>query len=245
MPKTKTSDPSDVIRANLQDAKDKLASQESDLLSELEKVRKGIASLETTIDLVCSGAAISSNAVASLSIDVPETESTNGTAAAPAKKKAEKAPRKTPGRRGPKPSSAKVSSDSAKASSDSATTTKKTTGKRGPKKGSTRSVKSGRGKGSGRGTPGWKTYMHKEFQDIPLSEAVTTVLNRSPDSVLHSTDILRQIFDVDQMPKLQWTAARDRTLTILSTGVGDNKWYRGKPGHYSVSEAAAQESLSS
>jgi hypothetical protein len=90
-----------------------------------------------------------------------------------------------------------------------------------------------------RKTEGWQQYLREEFDQTALSEAVTKVLQRQLDTVLEIPAIVDVIF-VDEIPQAARTKARRQITNILSEGVRKNKWYRGQPGGYSMSKAAAE-----
>lgn len=212
-------DASSIVQQNLLDAKAKLLAQEQEVLAQLEQIRKGIESIETTIDVVCGDGSIVpvktkstkvAKATATTSASVSSSADTNGAApksAAPVRKtargraKSTKAPKATA-----KPSTKKA----AKASS---------------------------GRVLKRNNAGWQSYLHDEFKDMALTEVVETVFSRSPKTAMSSADLIDKIFTSD-IPKAERTAARDRLLNILSIGVNENKWYRVKPGQYSISKDA-------
>lgn len=99
-----------------------------------------------------------------------------------------------------------------------------------------------RAKGS-RKTENWQQYMKKEFGQASLPEAVSTVLQSYPNEALETPTIVNAIF-TDKMPSELRNQARDRVSNVLSVGLKDNKWYRGKKGCYSASKAAAAASIS-
>lgn len=100
-----------------------------------------------------------------------------------------------------------------------------------------------RTKGS-RKTENWQQYMKKEFGQASLPEAVSTVLQTYSNEALETPAIVNAIF-TDKMPSELRNQARDRVSNVLSVGLKDNKWYRGKKGCYSASKAAAAASISS
>lgn len=100
-----------------------------------------------------------------------------------------------------------------------------------------------RTKGS-RKTENWQQYMKKEFGQASLPDAVSTVLQTYSNEALETPAIVSAIF-TDKMPSELRNQARDRVSNVLSVGLKDNKWYRGKKGCYSASKAAAAASISS
>ena len=101
-----------------------------------------------------------------------------------------------------------------------------------------------KGAKGGRRTRGWQPYMREEFAKMALPEAVLSVLQSQSDKVFAIPEVLEAIF-MDEMPQEARSNARDRVSNILSSGVKDNKWYRGKTGRYSHSRSAADAKLSS
>jgi hypothetical protein len=100
-----------------------------------------------------------------------------------------------------------------------------------------------RTKGS-RKTENWQQYMKKEFSQASLPEAVSSVLQSHSEEALETPTIVNAIF-TDKMPLELRNQARDRISNVLSVGLKDNKWYRGKKGCYSASKAAAAASVKS
>jgi hypothetical protein len=92
--------------------------------------------------------------------------------------------------------------------------------------------------------PGWQKYMRGEFGKVSLPEAVSTVLKRQPDQVFEIPAIVNAIF-TNELPMQPRSNVRRQITNILSEGVKDNKWYRGKSGYYSISKAAAEGNLAS
>lgn len=99
------------------------------------------------------------------------------------------------------------------------------------------------GKGGRKSSNNWRNYMRPEFGKAPLPEVVSSVLRRQPDGILDVPTIVSTIFMQDT-PKEVRNQARDRVLHILSAGVKEKKWYRGKTGQYSLSQAAAESTMS-
>jgi hypothetical protein len=87
-------------------------------------------------------------------------------------------------------------------------------------------------------------YMRSEFEGNPLTQAVLAVLQKQADEVVGIPDMIDSIF-IDETPKDMRSKASTRLATILSTGLKAKKWYRGKTGHYSISQSAARADLAS
>lgn len=98
-------------------------------------------------------------------------------------------------------------------------------------------------KPAGRDTT-WRRYVRKEYSKTSLPEAVANVLQSHPEEVFEVPAIVNTIF-VDGTPKEARSEARNRVSNVLSIGLKDNKWYRGKKGQYSVSSEAAKASVAS
>jgi hypothetical protein len=216
-------DASNIIQQNLLDAKAKLVAQEQDILAQLEKVRKGIESIETTIEVVCNGDVM---AVAT----APTTKRGRGG------RKAGKAAASI--------SAADVNGKTvASPDAEEGAPTRKPRGRgkgvrnKTAAKSTTKAPRTPTRRSSKRNSTGWQSYLHDEFKDQALTDAVETVFSRSPKTAMSSADLIDKIFTAD-IPKAERTAARDRLLNILSIGVSENKWYRVKPGQYSISKDA-------
>lgn len=91
---------------------------------------------------------------------------------------------------------------------------------------------------------GWQQYIRDEFGKSSLAEAIPQVLERQPDEVLETAEIINAIF-VEDIPKDVRSTVRERVSNILSSGLKVNKWYRGRTGCYSISKSAAEASLAS
>jgi len=96
-------------------------------------------------------------------------------------------------------------------------------------------------KPSGR-SKGWQHYLLPEFAKLSLPEAVSVVLQRHSDEVFDVSTILESVF-VEEIPQAARSEARNRIANVLSIGLKQNKWYRGKKGQYSLSRKAAEASL--
>ncbi len=110
----------------------------------------------------------------------------------------------------------------------------------GSKRRSTRASKSA--KPSGRSSKGWQHYLLPEFAKFSLPEAVSVVLQRQGDEVFDVSTIVESVF-VEEIPQSARSEARNRIANVLSIGLKQNKWYRGKKGQYSLSRKAAEASL--
>jgi hypothetical protein len=297
-------DTSDLIRANLLSAKENLLSQEAALLQQLEQVRKGIESIETTIQVVCTeGSKVATLPVmptvevepslvmvptnSATAPDLTDTSDSNGTtprrrrrkssaeleAIAPAAPTEEPTAKKTTPKKAPAKKTGVKSAAKASPRSATKTTPKGKTGTKTAAKSATKlaekkvdavepaekaektakPVKAAKAPRKTR-TPkatkapkaavskrnlSWQSYMVKEFANQPLTEVVSSILSRSPEMVIGSKELMNQIF-MPTIPKQERVTARDRLLNILSAGVTDSKWYRVKPGHYSLTNTNAE-----
>ena len=95
-----------------------------------------------------------------------------------------------------------------------------------------------KGPRSGRKSENWQSYVRDQFRQTSLTVAVSTVMQQQPNGIFEVPDIIDAIFS-DDMPSAIRTKARDRILHVLSAGVRDEQWYRGKMGQYSLSRNAA------
>jgi len=86
--------------------------------------------------------------------------------------------------------------------------------------------------------------MRKEFAKTSLPEAVSDILHQQPDKIFEVPTIVDALF-VDATPKDARNDARNRVSNVLSIGLKNNKWYRGKKGQYSLSQEAAKASVAS
>lgn len=96
----------------------------------------------------------------------------------------------------------------------------------------------------GRKSNNWRNYMRPEFGKAPLPEVVSSVLQRQSNGIFDVPTIVSTIF-VQDTPKEVRNQARDRVLHILSAGVKEKKWYRGKTGQYSLSQSVAESTMDS
>jgi outer membrane biosynthesis protein TonB len=96
----------------------------------------------------------------------------------------------------------------------------------------------------GRKSNNWRNYMRPEFGKAPLPEVVSSVLQRQSNGIFDVPTIVSTIF-VQDTPKEVRNQARDRVLHILSAGVKEKKWYRGKTGQYSLSQSVAESTMES
>lgn len=209
MPRTQIAPASDPTLTKLLEVDSDLATQETELATQLEALQQKRKGLQTVIGIFAPGDKVESNEA------LPKIDSLNGSVAASKPVEETKAPEMKP-KRGRK-------------ASPSNSIKKKTT--------------QTRTKGS-RKTENWQQYMKKEFGRASLPEAVSTVLQTYSDEALETPTIVNAIF-TDKMPTELRNQARDRVSNVLSVGLKDNKWYRGKKGCYSASKAAAAASISS
>jgi FtsZ-interacting cell division protein YlmF len=98
-------------------------------------------------------------------------------------------------------------------------------------------------KSTGRDTA-WRRYMRKEFAKTSLPEAVSHILHQQPNKVFEVPSIVDALF-IETTPKDARNDARNRVSNVLSIGLKNNKWYRGKKGQYSLSQEAAKASVAS
>lgn len=85
----------------------------------------------------------------------------------------------------------------------------------------------------------WQQYVKDEFNSASLAEAVAEVMQQHEEEVLEITTIIDTIFSAD-IPKEIRSTARERVSNVLSVGAKSGKWYRGKLGKYSMSQAAVE-----
>ena len=246
-------DPSDVVQVNLLQARENLAAQEAQLLADLAQIRKGIESIDTTIQVVRQTLGIANHTGSMTTVEPMSSHTLNGATPPPAvspsvdrSTPAPKAKRQKPGPKPklqpvsePAPAIAKDETTTAKApkSSTQPATTKTTTAKsastRGRKKSEAKAktTKTTAKRKTSTADTGWQHYMLADYRTQPLTEVVHSIFEASPDAVMGSSDLISHIFS-PEIPKDARTTARDRLLNILSIGVNDNKLERVKSGKY-------------
>lgn len=89
----------------------------------------------------------------------------------------------------------------------------------------------------------WQDYLQPQFRQTSLPAAIASVMQQQPDRLFGMVELIAAIFDAD-LPKPVRNKARDRILNILSLGVKDGQWYRGRKGQYSVSRNAVESASS-
>ncbi|MGJ3253345.1 MAG: hypothetical protein ACFE0J_19755 [Elainellaceae cyanobacterium] len=221
-----TSSP-ETMSSKLLDVDSELASREAMLAAQLEAIQEKRKSLQTVIHMFASpGESLPS------SISLEALTSNNGFAAespveqpAPSdKEKDQDASKRQKGKQN-KPISRRSTSESTRQSTKTSKSSSKTQSKSTSKK-----------------STDWQPYVRNEFRDRSLPQAVLTVLEEHPNDVVEVPSIIDTIF-VDDIPKQARLSARDRLSNVLSVGLKNRKWYRGKTGHYSVSKDAAAASI--
>lgn len=192
-----------------------LASQEATLLTQLEAIKEKRKSLENVIGIFAPVPEQSTAANQS-----PQASSTDRAVSSQ-----------------PLVSPAPTNTIATTPAKSGKTKSQKTTTKQAKEKPSAQSAK------ASRKSQNWQQYVRDDFSKVSLPEAVSSVLQRKPNSVLGISDIMDAIF-YDEMPREARGKAQNRLSNILSTGLKDSKWYRGRTGHYSVSRTAAMADLS-
>ncbi|NJO52604.1 MAG: hypothetical protein HC840_27965 [Leptolyngbyaceae cyanobacterium RM2_2_4] len=84
----------------------------------------------------------------------------------------------------------------------------------------------------------------KSLPKTSLPEAVAYILHQQPNKVFEVPTIVDALF-IEATPKDARNDARNRVSNVLSIGLKNNKWYRGKKGQYSLSQAAVKASVAS
>ena len=77
--------------------------------------------------------------------------------------------------------------------------------------------------------------MREEFRKTALPEVVFGVLKKHPKKVFEIGVVVDTIF-VEKIPQWARKGARERISNILAEGARKQRWYRGKPGFYSLSK---------
>lgn len=234
MAKTQVTDTqSNPVLSKLLEADSSLAVQETELMAQVEAIREKRQSLMTVINLFSpNGTAPATKQVAEKAAQVEELVAQLApiaAAASPAIAETETAPAKTKAAAEPAAEPAPKGRGRGKGKGNGNTAAKKqpAAAKKGPK-----------GTRSGRKSENWQSYVRDQFRQTSLTVAVSTVMQQQPSGIFEVPDIIDAIFS-DDMPSAIRTKARDRILHVLSAGVRDEQWYRGKMGQYSLSRNAA------
>lgn len=212
---------SDPTLAKLLEADSTLATQEAELQAQAEAVREKRNSLRTVIDMFASTGALTSSGAKTAKVS-----SADKTAALKAAEEVVAAPAK-----------AESAAPEAPAASE-----KPKRGTRTPRQ--QKAAKAPRAPKVSKKKQGWQHYVREEYRKTSLPEAVSGVLEREPNKVFSIPTVIDVVFE-DDIPKEAWKQAQNRVSNILSTGVKDDKWHRGKTGHYSVSSESAMADLAS
>lgn len=227
---------SPAIPAQLLEVESQLATQEAELTAQLESIQEKRKSLQIVIGLFGSDNGASENTPASVAEVEPSTNHQSPAVEAPA----------------PEATRSDNNSDAVSeatvetpAAEEAKSSRKSPRGRKPAAKSAAKPAKSP-GKPGRKGKQGsdWQQYVRPEFGDTSLPEAISSVLNQQPDEVVGVPELVDTIFE-DETPKVIWNQARDRISNALSVGVKNNKWYRGKTGHYSLSQTAAAADLAS
>ncbi|MBE9178965.1 hypothetical protein IQ268_10365 [Oculatella sp. LEGE 06141] len=206
-----TNSSSDPTLSKLLEIDADLASQEAQLLAQIEGIGEKRKSLQSVVSMFSSN---NHSVAAELSAAIDASAST-GKAASPVNATANHA------------SAAETTKGDRKSSSTSQQSKKATNTSKGKRR-----------------EQGLQDYMRPEFEKNSLPQAVSTVLQQQPDKVMGIPEMIDSIY-VDETPKAMRSKASTRIANALSAGLKENKWYRGKTGRYSLSQAAARADLSS
>ncbi len=266
---------SDSVLTKLLEVDSELATQEASLLAQVEAIRQKRASLSAVVNMFASSDAAPpeppapaakrgrkpaqskaevNNSVPTSLIDnlieiattIPEvaTETavaTNGTAPEPPAPE----PKAKRGRRAAQPSQKeKPAAATSKTKAPARGSKAKQTSKEAEPKPVAAPSKPKSTSKEGRKSNNWRNYMRPEFGKAPLPEVVSSVLQRQSNGIFDVPTIVSTIF-VQDTPKEVRNQARDRVLHILSAGVKEKKWYRGKTGQYSLSQSVAESTIDS
>lgn len=266
---------SDSVLTKLLEVDSELATQEASLLAQVEAIRQKRASLSAVVNMFASSDAAPpeppapaakrgrkpaqskaevNNSVPTSLIDnlieiattipevAPETAvATNGTAPEPPAPE----PKAKRGRRAAQPNQKeKPAASTSKTKAPARGSKAKQTSKEAEPKPATAPSKPKSTSKEGRKSNNWRNYMRPEFGKAPLPEVVSSVLQRQSNGIFDVPTIVSTIF-VQDTPKEVRNQARDRVLHILSAGVKEKKWYRGKTGQYSLSQSVAESTIDS
>ena len=208
-----------------------LAVQEAELLSQLESVQEKRRSLKTVISLFTKADTPAIVPVEELAQTTPPAE-TGGEIASVGENLATP-PLETSKAR------ATAESETEAAQDTESTATKKITPSLTKRDKTTKFTQKAK---TAKTTLGWQQYVREEFNKTSLPEAVYAVLQHQADRVFEIPAIVNALF-MDELPKEFRSKVRRQVTNILSEGVRKNKWYRGQPGYYSMSKAAAEANL--
>ena len=229
------------VLTKLLDVDADLAAQEATLSAQLEAVQEKRNSLKSVIGMFSSTDAGSTPA----SVSAAPAASTSA------------APAKQPGKPGRKPRESKAQDAKTAPVADEVAPPEPST-PTSPPEAETEAPAPTKGRRGRRANPdkpkrnakparkleGWQRYVRAEFGKTPLPEAVSVVLQRQPEDIIEVPAIVDAIFE-QEMPQTVRNKARDRILHVLSAGVKENKWYRGRTGQYSLSRNAAASNKAS
>ncbi len=216
--------------AKLLEAEADLAAQEIELSAQLLSIQEKRHSLKTVIDMFAPGDTAATVPVAT-SVQPPEAVTVQQAESNP--------PTQSPVIQdvtNPELNGANI--DTAEAETPTASTPQKQKAKKNSSSASSKqSQKSAPNKKSSKAPDTWQQYVKGEFNGATLAEAVAQVMQQHSKKVLEIATIIDAIFTND-IPKEVKSTARERVSNVLSVGARNGKWYRGKLGKYSVSQAA-------
>lgn len=82
----------------------------------------------------------------------------------------------------------------------------------------------------------WQKYVRSGVEQQPMPEAVTLILQTQPEKSFKIAEVMEALFE-EGIPKSQYLKARNRISNILSAGARNGEWTRGKGSTYSISGA--------
>ncbi len=82
----------------------------------------------------------------------------------------------------------------------------------------------------------WQKYVRSGVEEQPMPEAVTLILQTQPEKSFKIAEVMEALFE-EGIPKSQYLKARNRISNILSAGARNGEWTRGKGSTYSISTA--------
>lgn len=216
------SQPSNPTVAKLLEVDADLAAQEVDLSAQLASVQSKRYSLKTVIDMFAPA----------------DTTDTVPVATPALRPVAEKQLQPTPS--GVVPELNGANADTSEASASEAPTPQKQKAKKNPSPASSKQNNQfASTKKPSKAPDTWQQYIKDEFSNASLAEAVAEVMQQHEEKVLEIATIVDTLF-TSEIPKEIRSTARERVSNVLSVGAKSGKWYRGKLGKYSMSQAAVK-----
>ena len=203
----------DTILPQLQTIETELASQEADLIDQLNEAKAKLKGVRAVLPMFAETAEGASNAptngfASNIGAEVLEAVQADELPAV-------ESPEETV--ETPEPTEAEPEATEAAAPAKAERKTRKKT---------TRKKKDGR-------LASWQKYVRSGVEQQPMPEAVTLILQTQPEKSFKIAEVMEALFE-DSIPKSQYLKARNRISNILSAGARRGEWTRGKGSTYSM-----------